>query len=249
MIYRRYSRLLFSFSVSIALIALALDPEYDRQHQHHDAEYPRADTDIRRPAERAVLPLPDHHLFGGLIKGLVIVVPLAEIAFDIVRNGHDCTFDLNGSFRQKERHSWSRFSEVFRTNWKAGIIPSILFLLCFAALLKGMIALWNGAVAGTVSWLLFSGAAFIAVVIVGILSVLFPMLSRFENSLGALLKNTVMLSLSHLPRAIALGVINSVSLFLCVRLVVPLFFLPGLAALISSLFIEPMFKPYMGEEK
>ena len=198
---------------------------------------------------------PDSHLMvfmGKLTDCIFLSLFFVVCCFGVVTTGasiaalYDATFR---SFRQKERHSWSRFSEVFRTNWKAGIIPSILFLLCFAALLKGMIALWNGAVAGTVSWLLFSGAAFIAVVIVGILSVLFPMLSRFENSLGALLKNTVMLSLAHLPRAIALGVINSVSLFLCVRLVVPLFFLPSLVALISSLFIEPMFKPYMGEEE
>ena len=198
---------------------------------------------------------PDSHLMvfmGKLTDCIFLSLFFVVCCFGVVTTGasiaalYDATFR---SFRQKERHSWSRFSEVFRTNWKAGIIPSILFLLCFAALLKGMIALWNGAVAGTVSWLLFSGVAFIAVVIVGILSVLFPMLSRFENSLGALLKNTVMLSLAHLPRAIALGVINSVSLFLCVRLVVPLFFLPSLAALISSLFIEPMFKPYMGAEE
>ena len=198
---------------------------------------------------------PDSHLMvfmGKLTDCIFLSLFFVVCCFGVVTTGasiaalYDATFR---SFRQKERHSWSRFSEVFRTNWKAGIIPSILFLLCFAALLKGMITLWNGAVAGTVSWLLFSGAAFIAVVIVGILSVLFPMLSRFENSLGALLKNTVMLSLAHLPRAIALGVINSVSLFLCVRLVVPLFFLPSLAALISSLFIEPMFKPYMGGEE
>lgn len=198
---------------------------------------------------------PDSHLMvfmGKLTDCIFLSLFFVVCCFGVVTTGasiaalYDATFR---SFRQKERHSWSRFSEVFRTNRKAGIVPSILFLLCFAVLLKGMITLWNGAVAGTVSWLLFSGAAFIAVVIVGILSVLFPMLSRFENSLGALLKNTVMLSLAHLPRAIALGVINSVSLFLCVRLVVPLFFLPSLAALISSLFIEPMFKPYMGEEE
>lgn len=198
---------------------------------------------------------PDSHLMvfmGKLTDCIFLSLFFVVCCFGVVTTGasiaalYDATFR---SFRQKERHSWSRFSEVFRTNWKAGIVPSILFLLCFAALLKGMIILWNGAVAGTVSWLLFSGVAFIAVVIVGILSVLFPMLSRFENSLGALLKNTVMLSLAHLPRVIALGVINSVSLFLCVRLVVPLFFLPSLAALISSLFIEPMFKPYMGEEE
>ena len=31
--------------------------------------------------------------------------------------------------------------------------------------------------------------------------------------------------------------------------VLPLFFLPALAALVSSLFLEPMFKPYMPAEE
>lgn len=85
-------------------------------------------------------------------------------------------------------------------------------------------------------------------VLLGILSVLFPMLSRFENSLGALLKNTLFLSLANLPRTAVLGAINAVTLFLCARLVVPLFFLPSLAALFGSFAIEPMFKPYMNDE-
>jgi hypothetical protein len=38
------------------------------------------------------------------------------------------------------------------------------------------------------------------------------------------------------------------TVFLCVRYVLPLFFLPGLTALLSTLFIEPMFKPFMPEE-
>lgn len=197
---------------------------------------------------------PDSHLMvfmSKLTDFIFLSLFFVLCCFGVVTTGtsvaalYDATFR---SFRQKERNSWSRFFEVFRNNWKAGIVPSILFLVCFAALLKGMITLWNGAVAGTTSWLLFSGAAFLAVVIVGILSVLFPMLSRFENSLGALLRNTVMLALANLPRTIALGVINTLSLFLCVRLVIPLFFLPSLAALLGSFLIEPMFKPYLGED-
>ena len=151
--------------------------------------------------------------------------------------------------RRGEKNSWQRFLKVYKDNWKISIGPTLLLIAAVFILAKALIALWNGAVAGTISWLVFSGAAFIAVVIVGILSVLFPMLSRFENSLGALLKNTVMLSLASLPRTIALGFMNTLSLFLCVRLVIPLFFLPSLVALVSSFLIEPMFKPYMGEEE
>lgn len=152
------------------------------------------------------------------------------------------------SFRKGEKNSWQRFLHVFRTNWKTGILPTMVFFVAVWALGKVMILIWNGAVAGSVSWMVFAGAALVAVVLAGVLSVLFPMLSRFENSLGALLKNTVVLALANVPRTLALGIVNAISALLCIRFVLPLFFLPALAALIGSLLIEPMFKPYMPEE-
>ena len=152
------------------------------------------------------------------------------------------------ALRKNEQNSWQRFFHVFKENWKAGILPTIVFLLACWGLMKAVIGLWNLAVAGTMSWMLFSALAFVGVVLLGILSVLFPMLSRFENSLGTLLKNTVFLSLANLPRTALLGIINAAALFLCARLVVPLFFLPSLAALFGSFAIEPMFKPYMNDE-
>ena len=152
------------------------------------------------------------------------------------------------AFRKNERNSWQRFFEVFRSNWKAGILPTLVFLLAGWGILKAVIAVWNLAVAGTISWMLFSALAFVAVVLLGILSVLFPVLSRFENSFAGLLKNTVFLALANLPRTAILGAINAAAIFLCARIVVPLFFLPSLAAMLGSFLLEPMFKPYMNEE-
>ena len=151
-------------------------------------------------------------------------------------------------FRKGEKHPWHRFLEVFKENWKGGIVPTVLVLAAFWILLKTLIAIWNAAVYGQISWMVFSGAAFVGVLVLGILSLLFPVLSRFENSLAGLLKNTVLLAMANLPNTLALGLLNAVSIFLCARFVFPLFFLPSLAALIGSLFVEPMFKPYMPVE-
>ena len=149
------------------------------------------------------------------------------------------------AFREGEKHSWGRFLEVYKENWKAGIVPTVVFLAGSTLLTKAMVGLWNSAVAGTLPWMLFSGGAFVGILVLGILSVLFPMLSRFENGLGALLKNTVFLGLANLPRTLALGFLNAAAVLLCAVYVIPVFFLPSLAALIGSLFIEPMFKPFM----
>ena len=152
-------------------------------------------------------------------------------------------------FRQGDKHCWSRFLQVYRDNWKAGILPTVLFLVVSSALGRFLILLWNSAVAGNLPWMAFSGMAFVGVLVVGILSILFPMLSRFENPLPVLLKNTFFLSMANLPRTLALGLLNSVTVLLCAVYVLPLFFMPSLAALIGSLFVEPMFRPYMPAEE
>ena len=152
-------------------------------------------------------------------------------------------------FRRGEKHCWGRFWQVFRENWKAGILPTAVFLAVVSLVIKVLVALWNSAVAGAISWMLFSGLAFVGVLVLGMVSVLFPMLSRFENAFTVLLKNTVFLAMANLPRTLALGLLNTVSGLLCAFFVLPLFFLPSLAALIGSLFLEPMFKPYMPSEE
>ena len=152
-------------------------------------------------------------------------------------------------FRQGEKHCWGRFLEVFRENWKAGILPTGVFLAVLYLLVQLLVSLWNRAVAGAVSWMVFSGGAFVGVLVLGIVSVLFPMLSRFENPLPVLLKNTVFLAMANLPRTLALGILNAAAGLLCAFFVLPLFFLPSLAALIGSVLIEPMFKPYMPAEE
>ena len=152
-------------------------------------------------------------------------------------------------FRKGDKHCWQRFIRSFRQNLKPGFLPSVLCLAAGAMLLWVGIQLWNSAVYGQISWMFFAAAAFVMLLIVGIGSILFPMLSRFENSVGALFANTFRLGMARLPLTLGLGFLNAAAFFLCIRYVVPLFFLPALTALISTLFIEPMFKPYMPENE
>ena len=151
-------------------------------------------------------------------------------------------------FRRGEKHCWSRFWQVYKTNWKASVVPTVVFLAGILILTKVLVALWNSAVAGNLSWMVFSGAAFVGVLILGILSLLFPVLSRFENSVSGLLKNSFLLAMANPVKTIVLGILNGAAGSLCVVYIVPLFFLPALAALIGSILIEPMFKPFMPTE-
>ena len=171
--------------------------------------------------------------------------------FPVVTIGASFAALYDASFRglrKGDKHSWQRFWKVFKDNWKAGIVPTVLFLILAFLLGKGMIGLWNAAVYGQISWMLFAAGEFLGVTALGILSVAFPVLSRFENSLGMLLKNTLFLALANLPRTILLGILSAAAVLLCARFVFPLFFLPSLAALIASVLVEPMFKPFLPEE-
>ena len=152
-------------------------------------------------------------------------------------------------FRRGDKHSWSRFYRSFRSNLKSSILPALVYLVIFGLGGWILIQVWNAAVWEQVSFAMFSGAAFIVMLLLGILSVMFPMLSRFNNTFGGLLCNTVLLALANLPRTLGLGFVNALSILLCVRFIFPLFFLPALANLINTLFLEPMFKPYMGEDE
>lgn len=151
-------------------------------------------------------------------------------------------------FRQGDKHSWQRFWQVYKANWKSSLAPSLVFFAGVRILSRGLIRLWNGAVAGNLSWMLFAGGAFVGVLLLGILSLMFPVLSRFENSFSGLQKNTFFLAMANLPRTLILGILNAAAGLACAFYILPLFFLPSLVALISSVLIEPMFKPYMPSE-
>ena len=152
-------------------------------------------------------------------------------------------------FRKQEKNTWSRFLKSYLRNLKASLLPCLVYVAIFSLAGWGMIRLWNGAVGGSVSWMLFAAGAFAAVVLLGILSVLFPMLSRFENPFADLLKNTLLIALANLPLTLGVGIVNAAAVFLCVRFVIPVCFLPALAALLNTFFIEPMFKPYLPQEE
>ena len=153
------------------------------------------------------------------------------------------------AFRKGDKHSWIRYIQVFKAHIRVAILPSVVF--CAVFVLGGwlLIQVWNAAVAGAISWMIFSAAAFFGVFLLGMLSVLFPLMSRFENSFDNLIRNTMLLGLANLPRTLALGMLNACTILLCLWYIFPLFFLPSLAARLGSLFLEPMFRPYRPKEE
>ena len=152
------------------------------------------------------------------------------------------------AFRKGEKHSWQRFFHAFRQNLKPGLLPGVIFLILAAVLVRAGILVWNQAVYGNLSWGVFAAAAFFLLVLLGLGSIVFPLLSRFETGTAQLFSNAFRLGFANLPLSLGLALVNAVVIFFCVRYIVPITFLPALGALLSTLFIEPMLRPYMPRE-
>ena len=71
-----------------------------------------------------------------------------------------------------------------------------------------------------------------------------PTLSRFTLSFRALQSVSMRLAFGHSLRSTAMALTCSIALYLSLRFVAPIFFLPGAAALLCSYLIEPVFRRY-----
>lgn len=73
------------------------------------------------------------------------------------------------------------------------------------------------------------------------------LLSRFTFRAGALLKTAARLTVARLPAALAVAVLAALAARVMLWWYFSLTFLPALTALAASLFVERIFRPYLGE--
>ena len=143
-----------------------------------------------------------------------------------------------------EKELFSRFFRTFRRELISGI-PS---LLLWAAILGGYLFLirsFTGSAAGTDQDLVISYSLVVILgVLVGIASWVFPLLSRFTFRFADLNITALRLALGHLPRTMVLGGVNAAAGWLCLRFMLPVMVLPGIAGLLSAFLLEPVFKTY-----
>lgn len=149
------------------------------------------------------------------------------------------------TFRMGEKIVYGRFFKSMRRNLKTGI-PAGLICLVIG---WGGFQIWNriGVMAETsqLGYALLWAFFVVFLLMLGMISFLFALLSRFETGLGRLFGNCIVLCLANLPRTVALSLVSAVTIWLCVWLWWPVIFLPCLSALIASFFIEPVFAPFM----
>lgn len=149
-----------------------------------------------------------------------------------------CTGRQNGPY--------AMFWETFKQNFKVGALASLAVLAAGAVL----IAVWRGLyIMGVGAADSFAGVVYYAflivlVVLLGVFSYPFPVLSRFTFRVGGLLSNSVKLAVAHLPTTLLLGILLTAAGLLCFWFFLAVFALPVLTALLQSLLLERIFRPY-----
>lgn len=171
----------------------------------------------------------------------VLIIPLGPASAAL----YDATVH---AFRMEEEAVYRRFFRSLKKNLKCGIPAG---LICLVIGIGGY-QLWNKigafAVNSDLGYMLLWGYFFLYMLVIGMMAFLFALLSRFETDLVSLFVNTFILCMKHLPRTIALCLICAVTIWVCVWQWWPAIFVPSLAALLASVFIEPIFAPFMPEE-
>lgn len=143
--------------------------------------------------------------------------------------------------RRGERGPYVNFLRAFRNDLKTGVAASAVFLAL------GLILAWLGSVLAQTAPRAVCAAYLVLMLLpVGMLGCSAALLSRFDCTFSALLRDSARLTLRHLPRVTAAAVCSVAAAVLCVRyfFLMVWMILPALDALLASLFLEPVLRRY-----
>lgn len=143
-----------------------------------------------------------------------------------------------------EAGAYRRFWRTLAAEFKNALPATLLFGALLAAVWVGynlmgfLMASQPAAQAGLAAY------AVLGLFLMGYLSWLFALLSRYELGFGALCRTAWQFTIVHLPRTAALALSLAASAWLCLQFIVPLFFIPCMQALLAARLIEPAFEKH-----
>ena len=141
------------------------------------------------------------------------------------------------------------YFRAFRDNFKQAAIVGIAMLVVFAALVCDFMLL-RLYFAGTAYQALLVLIVILAFLVLSLTAYLFPLISRYNNTLSEHLRNAAILMILHFPKTICTVFVHLLPLlmfflrpeFMLQTLVVWLFLAPGLIAQADSYILMPVFK-------
>lgn len=158
--------------------------------------------------------------------------------------------------KDEDCYTFKSFFKSFKQNFKQGTAIWLL-LLIIGAVLYTDLKIMNGEFSNLISLSdgivkamgVFLMAA--AIFYMFIITFVFPVLARFDNTVKNTIKNALFMSIRHFPSTIAIILINVVPLvliYLVPSALILIFVIFGLQAYCNSFFFVRIFKNYMPEE-
>lgn len=187
---------------------------------------------------------------GPYLLYLILFV-LTSFTFGPVATG--LYYAVVKAVRRQRGYAYREFFRSFKLNFKQSAVLSLFYGFLTALLYfdyKYVIAA-NNVKESTMNTVLLIGFNIAVILMVLSLTYIFPILSRFTLPLKNLLKNSLLMSIRHLPFTLLMIVINFVGV-IAVWLFwpFPLFCLvPAVCTLLDSLLMERIFKKYMPESE
>lgn len=176
---------------------------------------------------------------------LVLCIPIITIGPATTALYYACVKVLRG----ERGYLMTEFFRSFKLNFKRGAMIGII--LTVVAIILGVdiyASANNNVMNGKTNAILYGIYISLAILTLSISIYIFPLLSRFEMNTKQLFKAAAIMAIKHLPSTVCMIVVTVAAGFGMI-FVLPSAFLPGVTALINSLFLERIFKIYMPKEE
>ena len=145
----------------------------------------------------------------------------------------------------------SEFFRSFKMNFRQGAVIGMIFGLLIGLLYFDyqFVNEANKEDASTINTVMLIGFNAVAILMVLTSTYIFPLLSRFTLPIKGFFKNSLFMSIRHLPSTLLMILINLVGIIIVWWFFpLPFFFVvPGVCVLLDSLLMERIFKRYMPE--
>ena len=167
---------------------------------------------------------------------VVTVAPATTALYDAVVHG----------IRYKEEGAYRRFFRTFLSEWKNGILITLLCGVILAVLGSLMAVLLAMAQAES-RYTVLAGIYFgLLLLLIACAAWSITILSRFTFSFSALTSTAMRFTLGQLPRSLGIALSTVGLIFFTVHYPIWVFAAPACAALVWSVFAEPVFAKYGG---
>lgn len=150
--------------------------------------------------------------------------------------------------RPREGGAFGHFLRSFRQNLRTGALATLVVIPLALALLGGYrVMMWYGTSLGGGAYVLYAAYYFALILPAGVLCWLFPLLGRFEYTVGGLFRTALRLTAAHLPSTVVAVLLTAQTAVWCIEEWWPVLFMPSVAMLLVSLFFERVFQRYAPE--